>query len=148
MRRRALFVSLLALLASGCTLSYRYDPLDESGTVVEEWSTTIGKARFSAKLFSVPTGYSFAYGSLTVENKSSDNVSILAAKLETNGRTLDEGQDKLDTILPGRTETVSRPVQFPEGMQASKVMGPSATWIWRVRIGENEHTIRVNMKKR
>jgi hypothetical protein len=143
-----------ALLASiGCDPGYDYKPLDAGGRKVAKWSDSVSGVRFEMKPFMILTGSGGTSQGLTIVNGSDRNVVVLGGQLSTNGRTLEaklpgEGEVKWRTVPPGAAETINLSWDFGEqGGYADKALGPSVTWIWRVKIGDEEHTIRVGMER-
>ena len=151
---RSLFVAALPLLAAsatGCDPGYGYKPVDADGKKVPQWSTTVAGVRFSADPYSTLIGSGNTLMQLSVTNESKDEVEVLAGELETKGRTLRANllpgsEDRAARTVPaGEAKEVSLLVDF--GGHAYDVLGPSITWVWRVRIGTAEHTLRVRMDR-
>ena len=143
-----------ALLAfTGCDPGYGYKPLDPGGRKVANWSESIAGVRFEMKAFYVFTGSGGTLQGLTIRNNSDRDVVVLGGQLNTNGRALEaklpgEGEAKWRTVRPGATETINLLWDFREhGGDASKVLGPDITWTWRVKIGDDEHTLCVRMQR-
>jgi hypothetical protein len=151
---RTLVIAALALLsasAAGCDPGYGYQPIDAGGKKVPQWSTMIAGVRFSADPYGTLIGSRNTFMRLGVANESKDEVEVLGGELETNGRTLKANlragpeHRAARTVPAGETKQVSLLVDF--GGSASEVLGPSVTWVWRVRIGKAEHTLRVPMDR-
>lgn len=119
------------------------------GQRLSEWSETIGGVRFSARPFVILTGSSGGIP-LVVANGSDKEVVVLGGQLVTKGRTVeadvpdDPATRAFRTVPAGETKSVS--LGWSLGT-ASKALGPDPTWVWRVRIGGTEHTLRVPMRR-
>jgi hypothetical protein len=144
-------VGLMTASAAGCDPGYRYTPLDADGEKVPEWSTTIAGVRFSVDPYHTFIGSGNTLMVLDVANESKEVVEVLGGELETKGRTLKAylppGQEnRAARTVPARsTNAVVLLVEF--GEPASHVLGTTITWVWRVRIGNTEHTLRVSMDR-
>jgi hypothetical protein len=143
-----------ALLASaGCDPGYGYQPLDAAGRKVAQWSESIGGVRLEMKPIMILTGSGGTMQGLTITNNSDRDVVVLGGQLSTDGRIMEaklpgEGEAKWRTVPPGATQTINLSWDFREhGGDASKVLGPSLCWTWRVKIGEEEHTFKVRMER-
>jgi hypothetical protein len=118
---------------------------------VPQWSTTINGVRFGADPYSILIGSSNAFMHLEIANESKEEVEVLGGQLETKGRTLEadlprEPEDREARVVPaGSTRAISLLVAL--GGAASDVLGPSITWVWRIRIGTAEHTLRLRMDR-
>ncbi len=144
-------VGLVAIATLGCDPGYEYTPVDAAGAKVPRWSTTIDGVRLSAEPYSTLIGSRSTFMELGVANESGVEVEVLAGEMETGGRTLWAGvppgpENRAARIVPaGGTRTVSLLVDL--GGAAADILGPSLTWVWRVRIGTAEHTLRVRMDR-
>jgi hypothetical protein len=143
-----------ALLASvGCDPGYGYTPVDAGGRKVGKWSESVAGVRFEMTPFMVFTGSAGTMQGLSIVNNTEQDVVVLGGQLSTNGRILEailpgEGEAKWRTVGPGAAETVKLSWNFREqGGEAEKTLGPSLTWIWRVKIGDEERTLRVSMER-
>jgi hypothetical protein len=144
-------LALFAASATGCDPGYRYKPVDVDGKQLSHWSTTIEGVAFSADPFTILIGSKGTFMQLGVVNESKDEVEVLGGELETKGTTLKAGvppspEDRAArTVSAGETKKVFLHVDL--GRAASDVLGPSITWVWRVRIGMTEHTLRVPLDR-
>lgn len=147
----AAVLGALALLTPGCDPGYGYQPVDSDGKKVPQWSATIAGVRFTADPYSDLIGSGNTLMQMRVANESKDEVEVVGGELEAKGRTLKAdlppGPDNraARTVPVGSTREVSLLVDF--GGAAADVLGPSITWVWRVRIGTAEHTLRVQMDR-
>jgi hypothetical protein len=147
---------VLALSASGCSFLYRYYPVDAAGYRLREWSETVEGVRFSA--FSQDgtwtTGRDSSFGTevgLDVTNKSDKEVVVLGGQLLTNGRTIKahfpDPPNRDDRTVPaGKSRSVPLLWNYGGGF-ADQVLGPDITFIWQMRIGKAEHSLRVPMQR-
>lgn len=142
---------VLAPLASGCDPGYHYQPLDAKGQRLPHWSKTVAGVHFSAGPYGTLIGSGNTVVNLNITNESGKEVIVLGGQLVTNGRTieariLDDAPNREDRTVPaGESKTVSLYWEF--GGSASEVLGTDITWIWRVRIGTTEHSLRVPMQR-
>jgi hypothetical protein len=151
---RSRFVVALGLMTAsvvGCDPGYRYKPIDADGKKVPRWSTTVAGVRFSADPYSTLIGSGSTFMRLGVANDSKNEVEVIGGELETRGRTLKANlppgpENRAARIVSaGETKEVSLLVDF--GGAASDVLGPTITWVWRVRIGTAEHTLRIDLDR-
>jgi hypothetical protein len=90
-------------------------------------------------------------GRMDIANESNNEVIVLGGQLETNGRTIeatlydDPANREARTVPPGGSKSVSLSWDF--GASAYDVLAPDVTWVWRVRIGTEDHSLRVSMKR-
>jgi hypothetical protein len=144
-------LALLPAAAAGCDPGYGYNPVDAGGKKVPQWSTRIAGVRFSAEPYGTLSGSGNTFMRLGVANGSKEDVEVLGGELETKGRTLKANlppgpeHRAARTVPAGETKEVSLLVDF--GGSASEILGPSITWVWRVRIGTAEHTLLVQMDR-
>lgn len=142
---------LLVLSVSGCDRGYNYQPVDPQGNRLPQWSETVGGVQFSAKPYTTLIGQSAAILYLDIANESDKEAFMLGGQLVTNGRTIEaevddssEGRDAR-TVSPGASKSVM--LFWDLGGSADEVLGPDITWVWRVRIGAAEHSLRVPMQR-
>jgi hypothetical protein len=154
MSRAALSVLCLSLLATaGCDPGFLYSPINAQGKIADTWSETINGVHFEDGHFMTLVGEQGAFRELDVTNNSTVDVVVLGATLESKGRTLRgeiAGDDpKYWTIHPGSSAKVFAKWDFDgNGGDAEAVFGGAQiTWSWNVCIGEEEHTLVVNMRK-
>jgi hypothetical protein len=144
----------MALLASGCDPGFAYIPVNENGTRVEEWSETIQGVRLATYVYQQLTPISSLGRSLKVENKSNSDVVVVGARLEMNGKSLeakppkDRDEEIYRTVPKGRSKWVYFDFDVSQLSDEERWdLGPSITWTWRVRIGGEEHVVRVKMDR-
>ncbi len=76
---------------------------------------------------------------------------MLGGQLLTNGRTIeakvyDSSANVVNrTVLAGESKVSDLFWDF--GTPAYQVLGQEITWIWKVRIGKDEHILRVPMRR-
>jgi hypothetical protein len=143
---------VIALLASGCDPGFAYIPVNENGTRFEEWSETIQGVRLATNVYQQLTPISVLGESLKVENNSNGDVVLVGARLELNGKSLESLPPKNREEEIGRTVPKGRSDWFYLDFDVSQLkdeerwdLGPSITWTWTVRIGREEHVVRVQM---
>jgi hypothetical protein len=151
-----LALAFLAFSASGCDPGYQYQPVDPQGNPLSQWSEVIDGVRFSVKPYSTLIGSGSASRSLEITNKSDKKVVVLGGQLLSKGRAIEaiiddspEGRTGR-TVSPGDTKAVYLSWEFGDVVHhrpAHEVLGPDITWVWQVRIGEGEHTLRVPMQR-
>ena len=146
-----LVAAVAAATATGCDPGYTYNPFDEAGKPVEERSAKIGDVRFAIRPGSILIGSQSDFIELTVENKSTNEVEVIGAEIETAGRTLlaglwpgPDGREER-TVPAGTTKNVTLLVEL--GGAASEVLASSITHVWRVRIGSAEHVLRFELRR-
>jgi hypothetical protein len=156
--RSAILMALLvlALSASGCEFVYRYYPVDAKARRLPGWSEMVEGVRFSA--FSDDgtwtTGRDSSFGAevgLDITNKSDKEVVVLGGQLLTNGRTIKahfpNPPNRDDRTVPaGKSRSVPLLWNYGGG-SADQVLGPDITFIWQVRIGKAERSLRVPMQR-
>jgi hypothetical protein len=141
----------LALAVPGCDPGYTYQPVGPQGNRLAEWSETVEGVRFSARPYMVLIGSRSTFGQLDIANESDKEVVVLGGQLVTNGRTIEAhifdspANREARTVAPGGSESVSLLWEF--GGSASEVLGPDISWVWRVRIGSEDHSLRVSMER-
>jgi hypothetical protein len=151
--RRAILFSLFifALLASACDPGYKYQPVDANGQQLPTWSEKVEGVRFSTRPYSELIGSGNTIRYLDITNESDKEVVVLGGHLLTNGRKIeahiidDPPNREARTVPAGESKSVFLLWEF--GGPASDVLGPDITWVWRVRIGETEHSLRVPMQR-
>jgi hypothetical protein len=151
--RYAILLALvvLALSAAGCDPGYNYQPVDAKGQRLPEWSETIEDVRFSSRPYSTLIGSGNTCVYLDIINESDKEILVLGGQLLTNDRTIeaiiidDPPNREARTVPAGESKSVLLYWEF--GGSASEVLGPNLTWVWRVRIGKTEHSLRVPMQR-
>jgi hypothetical protein len=152
-RVTAIYLCAALLASAGYDPGYGYKPLDTKGRKVGDWSESVAGVRFEMAPFMILTGSGGTMQGLTIVNNSDHDVIVLGCRLSTKGRTLEaklpgEGEAKWRTVRPRAAEIINLSWDFREqGGDAEKTLGPSVTWIWRVKIGDEEHTLRVRMER-
>jgi hypothetical protein len=129
-----------------------YQPVDAAGQPLPEWSETVDQVRFSMPLLSLRNGSNSTIF-LHVTNASDKEVVLLGGEALTYGdgpaieaRVFDGPQEvALRTVPAGQSKEVGLFWEF--GTSLDQVLGPEVTWVWRVRIGKAEHTLRVRMQR-
>ena len=150
-RITVLVAAAFALSVPGCDPGYTYQPVGPQGNRLPLWSETVEGVRFSARPCMELVGSRSTSGQMEIANESDKEVVVLAAQLVTNGRTIEANifdnpaHREARTVPPGGSKSVSLSWDF--GGSASEVLGPDITWVWRVRIGTEEHSLRVSMKR-
>lgn len=151
-QRAILFASIVfALSVPGCDPGFNYQPVDAKGGQLLQWSETVEGVRFSARPYRAGIGSSNAVVYLDITNDSDKEALVLGGQLVTNGRTIEARiideplERKARTVPAGQKKSVLLYWEF--GGAASDVLGPDITWVWRVRIGKDEHSLRVLMKR-
>ena len=148
--KRTLFIATVGVIAcsvTGCDPGYDYKPVDEEGKKVQQWSTKIAGVQFSTDPFNTLIGSRGTFMWLQVTNESKETVEIVGGEVESNGRTMkanwpfDSASREARTVTPGSAKQVRLFLEF--GGSAMDVLGPTITWVWRVRIGTEEHILRV-----
>jgi hypothetical protein len=141
----------LAVSAPGCDPAFNYQPIDAKGQRLPLWSETVEGVRFSENPYTTLRGSGNTVEYLDIANGSDKEVAVLGGQLVTNGRTIeariidDPANREARTVPAGESKSVLLFWEF--GDTALKVFGPDLTWVWHVRIGETEHTLRVPMKR-
>ena len=145
---------VIAFLVSGCDPGFAYSPVGEDGKRVERWSETVDGVRLEMTSFMDLTPIYYFRGYLRIENDSDRDVAVVGAWLEMNGRILEaepvknRAEEGDRTVPKGKSLLVSLDwdiAQFKDGERDD--LGPSITWIWKVRIGSEAHVVRVKMNK-
>jgi hypothetical protein len=142
---------VLVLSASGCDPGYSYQPVDTKGERLPQWSEKVEGVHFSARPYSTLIGSKNTIEYLDITNESDKEVVVLGGQLLTKGRTIeaqvldDPPNREARTVPAGESKSVS--LYWEYGGSASDVLGPDITWVWRVRIGAAEHSLRVPMQR-
>jgi hypothetical protein len=150
-RFTTIVASLVLVALVGCDPGYKFEPVDSAGNKTAQWTTTIGGVKFTAQPTTMLIGDSGEFMTIGVENDSKDEVEVLGAQIESNGRTLPAnllaGKENQDarTILPGSSSRVQLLVEL--GGPAYEVLAASVVHVWRVRIGMDEHIIRIRFDR-
>jgi hypothetical protein len=153
-------IASAAMLASGCDPGYGYAPVDSSGTKLQRWSETIDGVQFEMSDFSQLWGSLLRVG-LEIDNHSKVDVVVESALVETSdGKAIkaegprDREEENSYYFVPSRAVPSGESQEvYPEwdfvhhGGLAHEVMGSRITWVWKVRIGKEEHLLRVKMKQ-
>ncbi|HEX3152855.1 MAG TPA: hypothetical protein VHR66_32585 [Gemmataceae bacterium] len=143
--------ALSAVAVAGCDPGYTYTPVDANGQPVSEWATTIAGVKFSVTPSSILIGSSNEFIGLDVVNGSAAEVVVVGAEIETNGRALKANlfagaeNTAARTVDAGQTGPVSLLVEL--GGPAGETFGLTITYVWHIRIGSDEHTLRVPMNR-
>ena len=128
-----------------------YQPVDAKGEPLPQWSETIEGVRFSMR----PLSLSISGGAsicLEIANDSDKEVVLLGGEVLTYGRTIeakvhDSPQDVLARTAPiGQSKVVGLSWEF--GTWLDQVLGHEITWVWKVRIGKAEHSLRIPMQRK
>ncbi len=151
--RAAGIASFLAcLVICGCPgdPGYGYDPTNTKGQIVDRWSETIDGVSFSAGHEEVLAGNSYAGYGFDVVNHSEKTVVVLSGELVTNGRTMKaEAESEPPRSIPPRTlGTAFLLCRFVDPLDASQILGDTMTWTMRVRIGDDERSVSVTLKRK
>jgi hypothetical protein len=151
--QRAILIALFAavLSASGCDPGYKYHSVDAKGQRLLHWSETVEGVRFSARPYSTLIGSGNTIVYLDITNESDKEVVVLGGQLVTNdrrieARIIDDAPNREARTVSAR-ESKSVDLLWEFGGPASEVLGQDLTWVWRVRIGEAEHSLRVPMER-
>jgi hypothetical protein len=149
---RCAFV-FLAAMTSGCGGGYNYQPVDENGQPIAEWSHDLEDVRFSTGQFSAVIGEKNTIAFIDIDNKSEMRVTVLGGELQTNERSiaahvLEDGESVKARSVPARSGYKRIMLYWQFDSPASELLGPSINWTWRVRIGPTEHVLRIPMRRR
>jgi hypothetical protein len=140
---------VMVLVASGCDPGYGYDPVDENGWPTERWSETIDGVRLeSQKVWGLLPAY-FLYSRLTIQNHSDAKVIVVGGRLEANGKSLEARDCDLEdrTVPKGKEKEVSLDWDLSHlSPEERRNLWPTITYVWTLRIGQQERVIRVPMK--
>jgi hypothetical protein len=153
---RMLVIALGAAMleVTGCDPGYAYFPLDPRGNKLEAWTEMVDGVRFS-----VPRYFDLQNPLVTqqieITNDTNSAVLVTSAAIETSDGESIEGafqkspveKESRLTVSPGQSRAVSAQWTFPGDKYPDEVIGPTVTWVWHVRIGNEERVLRVRMEK-
>jgi hypothetical protein len=138
----ALVVSVFSGLA--CDPGYSDSPVDATGARVPRWSQTIDGVTFEMERyerFGYPESETSLDAWLSIVNDSEFEVVVLRASVETRARTIDHP----GTGWTARSKT-REPVYATWDLNEPG-LGPAITYVWTVRIGTAEHTVKSRMER-
>jgi hypothetical protein len=141
------------LLLPGCDFGFSYHPVDANERKAERWDETIDGVQFGMASFADIRGGLLVQG-LEITNNSDFDVAVVSAKVEkSDGKSLEaefprSPEDKRGRwdVPKGRSARVSARWNF-QPKEPDEALGRKITWVWNVRIGENEHVVRVKMEQ-
>jgi hypothetical protein len=141
---------LAGLVITGCDPGYEYFPVDDNGQPVRQWSRTIDGVSIEVGRFDTLVVDDRAGRQIDLVNNSGKTVTLLGAELSTGGHSIKGHVAEFEqrTFGPGVSGKVM--FWFPYaryGGDAEHVLGESMTWTWRLRIGDQEHTVEVKMNR-
>jgi hypothetical protein len=141
-----------ALTLAGCDPAYKYQPIGPRGDLLPQWTETIDGVRFATKPYWTLSGSRGTFVILDIVNESGKEVGVLGGQLVTKGRTIeaeildDPPNREARTVPAGESKSVELYWDF--GGSAFKVLDQDITWVWRARIGDTEHALRVPMRRK
>jgi hypothetical protein len=127
-----------------------YAPLNASGEKVGVWSQTVSGVRFEQDGFTSLIPLDDVYGSLRVFNRSDSDVELLYAVFEGHGRSFvarnEAGHGRQTVPRKERGEFLL--LWNLNGLTGDQKwdLGKRIAWEYRVRIGNEKHTIRIPME--
>jgi hypothetical protein len=138
---------------SGCSPEFNYQPIDGNAQPLTEWSESVDGVRFSAGQFSAVIGSKDTIAFIDVDNQADMRAVVLGGELLTNGRSieahvLDDAESVKARSVPARSGFKRVMLRWQLDSPASELLGSSITWVWKVRIGPNEHVLRIPMQRR
>jgi hypothetical protein len=146
-------LGVAVLFASGCIPVKRFHPLDGRGQKIERWTQVIDGVRFEMTGCTISSAGRSTQGTLLVGNDSDREVVVLGGRLVTvNGR---EWKSQLPVNQAGKDYTVAAGQSLSavfvfggdEGDSPYDEVGANIFWVWRVRVGAEEHVLQVPMKQ-
>jgi hypothetical protein len=143
-------VVLAAAIVPGCDPGYVYSAVDATGAPVERWYREIEGVTLEGNTFETLASDTMTVYGFDLNNRSGRRVTILGGKIVTGERSMmgHIPQDEEWTFRPGTSGTVNLRFDYARhGGDAGSVLGPSLTWSWLVRIGDQERTVEVEMKR-
>ena len=154
MSRQSLILAILAwtvAVVTGCDPGYSYKPVSPAGGVVARSGDKIGEVKFTMGTYETSTSSKSIIQNLFVDNGSNADVVVLDAVLETGDKTIpakiysDVEGEKERTVPAKFSKTVG--LAFSFGDSAAEVLAKEIIWVWQLRIGTEEHTLRVPMRR-
>jgi hypothetical protein len=140
----------MILVASGCDPGYCYDPVDKNGRPNERWSETIDGVRLETQRVFDLLPASWLFGALKIQNNSDSDVVVVGGRLEANGKSL-EPRDcdlKYRTVPKGKEKEVTLDWDLSRLSHDEQWnLWPTITYVWTLRIGQQERVIRVPMRR-
>lgn len=141
----------IATLIIGCESRYSYQPVTSMGGVVSKSRDTIGDVKFTMGSYDTAQSAKSIIQNLFIDNNSTSDVVVLGGDLETGSKTVsakiyrDAEGEKERTVGPKFSKSVGLAFNFDA--PASEALGKDIVWIWYLRIGEEEHSLRVPMRR-